>query len=71
MKFPVTTTERHEGKVLAMNVDEEMLTLPRFIVRQESCSGLSHGARSSNGCLSATTMPGFPKSARNRELRLP
>ncbi len=27
MKFPVTTTERHEGKVLAMNVDEEMLTL--------------------------------------------
>jgi|CXWL01.1.fsa_nt_gi uncharacterized protein (TIGR02266 family) len=27
MKFPVTTTERHEGKVLAMNVEEEVLTL--------------------------------------------
>jgi len=27
MKFPVTTTEEHEGKVLEMNVDQEVVTL--------------------------------------------
>ena len=27
MKFPVTTTERHEGKVLQMNADQEVVTL--------------------------------------------
>ena len=27
MKFPVTTTEKHEGKVLEMNADQEVVTL--------------------------------------------
>ena len=27
MKFPVTTTEAHEGKVLGMNADQEVVTL--------------------------------------------
>ncbi len=27
MKFTVTTTERHEGKVLEMNADQEVVTL--------------------------------------------
>ncbi len=39
MKFPITTTEGHEGKVLEMNADQEVVTL--FNAKGESLGALS------------------------------